>query len=171
MLLYLYAPDMTVDVGNNIKVEFHNPNLRIIHNGILTSTRTAHIGEGYYVQPRGKKPPVLNRTFLTRGQKASALLSIEAANSYKEYIRKADILTKKYGKSNLCSVCFEQRYGFVLLTNATVRNKKSQKLKPLLAWVSDDITPDELHELAIVYGLQLHLNGMEWPAADQFAKL
>lgn len=86
----------------------------------------------------------------TRGKRIAWALSFsqdeKIADSLDEFSKKFTDLIQEYGTNPTC--CYNKNaYAFLI---AEKRNKKGKK-KPLLAWVSDSISDEDLDELISIY--------------------
>lgn len=151
MLIYLYQPDIFA-VNESIQADFDGSTLRTYLNGALTDSRTAAPGECYYIQPTGEsKAPKITKAEMpkSRGLRIAWALSFigerkNAANfdefmiKYQQYINKE--LT--YQCCMFTPQSENRKYAIVLEINPENRIPK-----PILAWIADDITEEELDEL------------------------
>ena len=121
-------------------------------------SQPAQLGNAFYIQPQGlDKVPVVTRAELpaSRGAKIAWALSFigddkcmtTEASFYENYDKlvKQDIIT------NIAAFTKFGQYAIVLADktqfNVSLGKNKVKKNNPVLAWISDDITLESLHEL------------------------
>ncbi len=140
-----------VSVNEVSQVEFTGTELRLYFNKQLISSTPASPGECFYVQPNGlKKFPTITKAVMpeSRGKKIAWALDFvgdkKFADSFDDFQYRYFKLTEsKEFTGTVCSMKVGE-YGFLL---AEKRGDKSPMLKPILAWISDDITEESLYSL------------------------
>lgn len=122
----------------------------------------AKLGNAFYVLPQGKKkPPVLTRAELptNRGAKIAWALSFiggeKCMASETDFYKKYDQLLKEDSIRNIAVFSKYTRYALVIadkhVTTIDPERTKVKKNNPVLAWIADDITLDELNAILDYY--------------------
>lgn len=121
-------------------------------------SQPAQLGNAFYIQPQGlDKIPVVTRAELpaNRGAKIAWALSFigedKCKNTEASFYETYDQLVKQDIITNIAAFTKFGQYAIVLadktMFNATLGKNKIKRNNPVLAWISDDITLESLHEL------------------------
>lgn len=135
--------------------KFDGCNLRTYLNGKVCDERTASAGECYYVQPRGQsKSPIVTKAEMpaSRGQRIAWALSFvgesKIATDFNSFMCRYQAYVNEPERENKHTMLMShnKRYAFVL---EIVPHKPNPK--PILAWVDDLITYDEIDEMISIF--------------------
>lgn len=159
MQIFLCKPHEVFAPSEYVKTEFDGTNLRTYLNGELTDSRPASIGESFYIIPSGtKKAPKVTKADLpkTRGARIAWALSFVGENKYatseKEFWTRYQALNAESLIYNAVYLLNPGVYALCIADRITesVKVKSTPKVKPknpVVAWISDTITSDEIDEL------------------------
>lgn len=150
MLLFLCKTEQTNQLTDYIKTDFDGHNLRTYLDGRLIDLRPAKVGECYSFYTKGfREVPVIKKKILPtgRGNQIAWALSFnkkKITHDYRDFLMKFETYnSQKNGCLNLASA--PNRYGLI------IERKPNGKAKPLLIFLEDDLTQDELHSLVRTY--------------------
>ena len=159
MQIFLCKPQEVFQPVEYVKSEFDGETLRTYLHGNLTDSRPASIGDSFYLIPSGtKKAPKVTKAELpeSRGARIAWALSFVGDNKFaaseKDFWERYQELTSEkliYNAVYLLNpgvyaLCIADR----ITESAKVQSKPKVKPKnPVIAWISDDITSDEIDEL------------------------
>ena len=159
MQIFLCKPQEVFNPSEYVRIEFDDGNLRTYLNGELTDSRPANIGDSFYVIPSGsKKAPKVNKAELpkSRGARIAWALSFVGDNKFatseKDFWTKYQELHSENLIYNAVYLLNPGVYALCIADRITepvkVLGKPKVKPKnPVVAWISDNITSDELDEL------------------------
>lgn len=166
MQIFLYKPNESFSPSEYIRTEFDGTTLKTYFNEELVDSRTANIGNSFFIIPLGsKKVPQVKEAEMpaTKGAKIAWALSFigeskfvaEEKNFWKRYqeIAAENTLhnTMYLLNPGVYALCIADR----VVDSQRVLSKPKVKLKnPVLAWISDDITDDEIDELVERFSLE-----------------
>lgn len=159
MQIFLCKSNEVFTPSDFIKTEFNGTTLRTYLNGELTDSRSASIGDSFYIIHSGtKKAPKVNKAELpeNRGARIAWALSFVGESKYATsekdfWNRYQELASEKliYNAIYLLNpgvyaICIADR----ITESAKVQSKPKVKPKnPVIAWISDDITSNEIDEL------------------------
>lgn len=159
LLVYLYKEKHSFSLNQSISCTFDGSIFRTYFNGALVDNQPATVGDCMYIIPHGeKKAPNVEKAKLpeSRGARIAWALSfigtVKYAESLEEFFEKYQSILADPNVRNhmyeLKSGCFA-----FLIADKVVESNKAKaapKLKqscPLLAWIADDISNEDLSDL------------------------
>lgn len=151
MQIFLYKPDTFV-VTESVETVFDGSNLRTYLNGTQTDSRAATVGECYYIQQNGKnKAPKITKAEMpeSRGLRIAWALSFIGTNKnatdFNEFmIKYQNFINKELSYQCCMFMSNPEKKKFAIVLEILPDGRLP---KPILAWIADDITQEELDEL------------------------
>ncbi len=159
MQIFLYKAGESFNANEFVRSEFDGSTLRTYLNGELTDSRPAKIGDSFFILPCGtKKAPKVNAVELpkTRGAKIAWALSFVGESKYvseeKDFWDRYQKITQETELMNSVYLLSSGVYALCIADRVADSKKALSKPKikiknPILAWISDDITSDQIDEL------------------------
>lgn len=159
MQIFLYKAGEKFHANEFVYSEFDGSILRTYLNGELTDSRTAHVGDSFFILPCGtKKAPKVNAVELpkTKGARIAWALSFVGENKYvskeKDFWDRYQKISQECELMNSVYLLNPGVYALCIADRVSDSKKALSKPKikiknPVLAWISDDITDDQIDEL------------------------
>lgn len=159
MQIFLCKPDTTFHANEFVHSEFDGVVLRTYLNNELTDSRMASIGDSFFILPCGtKKPPKVTAVELpaTRGARIAWALSFVGESKYvndeKDFWNRYQQISKESVLMNTIYLTNPGVYALCIADKVSDAKKALSKPKiklknPILAWISDDITADQIDEM------------------------
>ena len=159
MQIFLCKPQEVFAPSEYVKTEFDGKTLRTYLGNELTDSRPANLGDSFYIIPCGtKKAPKVCMAELpqTRGARIAWALSFVGENKYvaneKDFWIRYQELYSQNLIYNAIYLLNPGIYALCIADRVTEPIKAHGKAKvkpknPIVAWISDNITSDELDEL------------------------
>ena len=149
MQIFLWKTPMSITLTEFVSVSFDGHELRTYLSGKPSTVCRAQIGDCFYISPNTlKKPPTVIKAEMPekRGQKIAWSLAFSnkraLANSFDEFWEEV----RSYKENNQKDVMLSAKkdvYGIALVESS----KGKKLLKPLVAYVSDAISQEDLKQL------------------------
>lgn len=162
LIIFITKEPQSFRVNESINAVFDGRFLQTkIHDEVVLS-QPAHLGEAFYILPQGlKTPPIITRAELpaNRGAKIAWALSFigddKCMKSEADFYNTYDQLVKDDIIRNIAAFTKYSQYAIVIadksVFNATLGRNKLKSRNPVLAWISDDISLENLRELLEKY--------------------
>lgn len=159
MQLFLYKADMNFSVNEFVISKFDGSVLRTYLNGKLIDSRSAKVGDSFFILPCGAtKAPKISAVELpqTRGAKIAWALSFVGEKKFvseeNDFWDRYMQISSEYELNNTIFLFNSGVYALCISDKLTVSEKNPFKYKvksknPILAWISDDITSSEIDEM------------------------
>ena len=149
---------MELHLSESVKVRFDGQHLYVLENESQIDTFDAQIGNTFHAYPKSKKKKNITVQKVDmpaeRGQKIAFALGFQVettrCNSFEEFVERTPDAMKDIETTAFSSEHWAGAYSFLLAkrsVSAPNATPKSQRNKPLLIWISDDITAEQLDEL------------------------
>ena len=151
MIIYLRETEQRFVINSFVVSKFDGENLRTYLHDRLVDTQPANSGECFYIQPKGlKKKPIITKAKLPekRGEKISWALSFigknKLASSYDEFLKEFYALQDTEGEENF--VCeLDKKFNYAIAFKKP--EETNGLMKPALAFISDEISSDDMKNL------------------------
>ena len=159
MQIFLFKAGMTFYANEFVHSEFDGSTLRTYLGNELTDSRSANIGDSFFILPCGtKKSPTVNAVELpkTRGARIAWALSFVGESKYvneeKDFWNRYQQITKEFELMNPIYLLNTGVYALCIADRIADSKKALSKPKlkaknPILAWITDDITDSQIDEL------------------------
>ena len=159
MQIFLYKPEMTFLANEFVRSEFDGIVLRTYLGDVLTDSRTAKIGDSFFILPCGtKKAPKVEAVELpkNRGAKIAWALSFVGESKYvseeKDFWNRYQQISKEFELMNSIYLLNPGVYALCIADRVADSKKALSKPKikvknPILAWISNDITDSQIEEM------------------------
>ena len=135
----------------------------------MVLSHPAHLGEAYYVLPQGDNVPLVERKSIpsNRGAKLAWALSFigedKCVKSEADFYSQFDYLVGTDTITNIAAFTKYGKYGIILankhILSETAPNGRSKVIinTPILAWISDTISFEDLTDLLNKYSSRIPL--------------
>ncbi len=154
MQLYLCKPFKKA-VNNCVDVEFTGNKIRLYFNDTLIESADAVPGECFYVQPHGQiKYPTMEKAQMPSERGKKILWALDFVQSKKHALSYEDFENRLYQVAESYKpeqIFFETKTGSYAFMLGEKKTKNGIKMQPLFAWVSDDISNEDLDNLIHAY--------------------
>lgn len=159
MQIFLHKAGESFNANEFVHSEFDGSVLRTYLNGELTDSRTAQIGDSFFILPCGtKKAPKVDAVELpkTRGARIAWALSFVGESKYvseeKDFWDRYQKISQESELMNSIYLLNPGVYALCIADRVSDSKKALSKPKikvknPILAWISDDITNSQIDEL------------------------
>ena len=159
MQIFLHKAGESFNANEFVRSEFNGSVLRTYLNGELTDSRTAQIGDSFFILPCGtKKAPKVDAVELpkTRGARIAWALSFVGESKYvseeKDFWDRYQKISQESELMNSIYLLNPGVYALCIADRVSDSKKALSKPKikvknPILAWISDDITNSQIDEL------------------------
>lgn len=156
MQLYLTEVPQEIKLTEFIRMQFDGNLLAVYLNNALCGIHAAKLGDAFQVFPSGQHtPPTVEkvRQPSDRGERIAWALCFHErsarTSSYQEFLDTYQKIMEAYPSEKYFIEEIPEVFAFVLAKKPKCPNKpnKPEKKKPLLAWVSDDISGENLDKL------------------------
>ena len=159
MQIFLYKPDSRYSANEFIHSEFDGKVLRTYLCNELTDSRPAAIGDSFFILPCGtKKAPKVTAVELpaTRGARIAWALCFIGESKYvndeKDFWNRYQQISKESVLMNTIYLTNPGVYALCIADKVADSKKALSKPKiklknPILAWISDEITTDQIDEM------------------------
>lgn len=162
MLIFITKTPQDFSINEFIECKFDGRFLQTKLCGEMVLSQPAKLGQAFYIVPQGqKKPPLLSRAELptTRGAKIAWALSYigddKCMPTQAAFYEKYDQLVKDDIIRNIATIINYGRYALVIadkhINSDNPAKSKVKKNNPVLAWISDDVTCEELNVILEKY--------------------
>lgn len=163
MNFFCTSPQTSRELNRHIAVTFTGTELQTYFNTELVDTRPATVGECYQFVGNGSQvPPCIIKLNVpdTRGARICWGLSFceetKRASSYADFMSRFIDVAESYNPDGYYVVISKNNYAFLFgqkITKSGANNasKRSDGLKPLLSWVSDDISGSKLYKMLEIF--------------------
>lgn len=163
LLIFITNTPQTFKVNEYIECSYDGRFIQTKLNGEIVLSQPAKLGNAFYLVPQGqKKPPLLTRAELptTRGAKIAWALSFigdeKMMNSQADFYTTYDILVKEDIIRNIALTTKYGSYAIAIADKHIINVKQPEKSKvkknnPVLAWIADDISYEDLNHLLDEY--------------------
>ena len=164
MQIFLYQSGLNFSASELVHSEFDGSTLRTYLGAELTDSRPAQIGDAFYIIPCGtQKAPNVMAIELpeSRGAKIAWALSFIGENKYineeKDFWDRCHQISQETTLMNIIYLTNPGAYALCIADRVADSKKALSKPKiklrnPILAWISDDITREQLDELLERFG-------------------
>ena len=154
MLFYISETPQNFRLNEFIECTFNGQELKTTFHGREVDSKEAKLGDAFYVHAQGqKKPPIISFPEMpeSRGAKIAWVLSYIANEKYmSSEIAFYDTYHNLIQTDSITNVAVFTKYGrfaVVLADRHFPEKGKVKKNNPVLAWIADDITREELNYL------------------------
>ena len=154
MLFYISETPQNFRLNEFIECTFNGQELKTIFHGREVDSKEAKLGDAFYVHAQGqKKPPIISFPEMpeARGAKIAWVLSYIGNEKYmSSEIAFYDTYHNLIQTDSITNVAVFTKYGRfadVLADRHLPEKGKVKKNNPVLAWIADDITREELNYL------------------------
>lgn len=164
MLRHIETIPQTFTVSPYVESIFNGRKLITYFHGQEIDSRDAKLGEVFYVTAQGqKKPPVISFPKMpeSRGEKIAWVLSFIGDEKYMkteaEFYSTYQELIQSNSITNTAVFTKYGRFAVALADKHLPEKNKVKANNPVLAWISDDITREELNSLLDRYEVRKKL--------------
>lgn len=154
MLFYISETPQNFRLNEFIECTFNGQELKTTFHGREVDSKEAKLGDAFYVHAQGqKKPPIISFPEMpeARGAKIAWVLSYIGNEKYmSSEIAFYDTYHNLIQTDSITNVAVFTKYGrfaVVLADRHFPEKGKVKKNNPVLAWIADDITREELNYL------------------------
>lgn len=154
MLFYISETPQNFRLNEFIECTFNGQELKTTFHGREVDSKEAKLGDAFYVHAQGqKKPPIISFPEMpeARGAKIAWVLSYIGNEKYmSSEIDFYDTYHNLIQTDSITNVAVFAKYGrfaVVLADRHFPEKGKVKKNNPVLAWIADDITREELNYL------------------------
>lgn len=148
MQIFLWNTPMSITLTEFLSVSFDGQELRATLSGKPSTVCRAQVGDCFYIASNGSKAPTVVKASMpqNRGQKIAWSLAFSnkktLANSFDEFWEAVRSYKAETHKDVMLSVK-KNVYAFALVESS----KGKKLLKPLSAYISDNISQEDLRQL------------------------
>ena len=154
MLFYIYKSPQKFKPNDFIECIFDGRELKTFFNGQEINSHKTTLGTAFYVHPQGqKKLPIINFPKMpeSRGEKIAWFLSFIGDEKYvsteEEFYNMYEKLLHDETITNMSVFIKYGRFSIIIADRHLPEKNKTKKNNPVLAWITDDITRQELNDL------------------------
>lgn len=158
MLFYIKEAPQTFRPNEFIECTFNGRELKTLFHGQEVDSKEAKFGDTFYIHAQGqKKPPIISFPEMpeSRGAKIAWVLSFIGNEKYmsseKDFYNTYQKLVKTDSITNIAFFTKYGRFSIVIADRHLPEKGKVKKNNPVLAWIADDITREELNSLLDKY--------------------
>lgn len=164
LLYYISNSPQTFKPNEFIECTFNGRELQTKFHGIKVNSQEAKLGDTFYIHAQGqKKPPIISFPEMPtpRGTKIAWILSFIGAEKYmtseKDFYDAYQKLIQTNSITNTAVFTKYGRFAVVIADRHIPEKGKVKKNNPVLAWIADDLTREELNSLLDKYELRKKL--------------